>query len=312
MSFDLLDYIELGQHPQPDELTAALKRLFMALRQVSDAPDWAAPVETYMAEARRLIGHGTVTGWNAAGALFVGHALTSALAVKGRPGGLIILGFVLQLSMTEAQWQGYLHAMKADKGPATGADSDVLRVGDFPRVILEYLFKRSERDILRSLYQGTRQAIDSAAQQAMKDATDFADWQARLGVLAAYLTLRRWMPLRVNAPQAEGQDASARIELQQDEAGRTAGGQFVPPPQDDHPILAWLFDATEIEALHRREAYAAECFAHLFTAHFGGMITEAHQQEVAAEYARRAAQSKLDARQWLALGKSRFESAPYL
>ncbi|MBI2732945.1 MAG: hypothetical protein HYX44_06520, partial [Aquabacterium sp.] len=107
-------------------------------------------------------------------------------------------------------------------------------------------------------------------------------------------------------------DQGGRIELQAGPEGQVEGGRFVAPPQEDHPILSWLFSPEEIDTLHRREAYAAECFAHLFTSHFGGMITPQHQQEVAEDYARRAAENRLDARQWLALGKSRFEIAPYV
>jgi hypothetical protein len=50
----------------------------------------------------------------------------------------------------------------------------------------------------------------------------------------------------------------------------------------------------------------------LYTAVMSGDISPEHQKKVADEYARRVAISKLDARQWLALGKSRFEIAPYI
>lgn len=309
MPFDLLNYIQLEDHPQPDELTAAFKSLFMALRQAPDAQAWAPAIDTYMAQAQSLIGQGLLHGWNAAGAMFVGQSLAAGLRANGREGGLRILGFVIQLSMSEAQWAAAQQVMKADR--ANAQDSAVLRVADFPRTVLEYLFKHSDRDILREIYTGARFAIDDAAQSAMKDATSFEDWQARLGVLAAYLTLRRWLPLKVKAEGAS-EDHGGRIELQAGADGQVEGGRFVAPPQEDHPILAWLFSAEEIENLHRREAYAAECFAHLFASHFGGMITPEHQKEVAEDYARRAADNRLDARQWLALGKSRFEIAPYL
>lgn len=309
MPFDFLNYIQLNDHPQPDELTGAFKSLFMALRQAPDAEAWRPAIETYMAQAQSLIGQGLLHGWNAAGALFVGQSLAAGLRANGRDGGLRILGFVIQLSMSEAQWAAAQQAMKADRAGAQ--DSTVLRVADFPRTVLEYLFKRSDRDILREIYQGARFAIDGAAQSAMKDATSFEDWQARLGVLAAYLTLRRWLPLKVKAEGAS-EDQGGQIELQAGPDGNVETGRFVAPPQDDHPILAWLFNQDEVDTLHRREAYAAECFAHLFASHFGGLITPAHQQEVAEDYARRAAENRLDARQWLALGKSRFEIAPYL
>lgn len=285
MAFDLLNYIQLEDHPQPDELTSAFKSLFMALRQAPDAAAWTPAIDAYMAQVHALIGQGLLHGWNAAGALFVGQSLTAGLTAKGRDGGLRILGFVIQLSMSEAQWAAAQHAMKAEGADAPG--SAVLRVADFPRTVLEHLFKRGERDILREVYMGARFAIDGAAQSAMKDAASFEDWQARLGVLAAYLTLRRWLPLKVKAEDASDDQA-------------------------DHPMLSWLFNSKEINTLHQREAQATECFNHLFSSHFGGMITPQHQQEVAEDYARRAAENRLDTRQWLALGKSRFEIAPYV
>lgn len=308
MRFDLLNYIQLEDHPQPDELTNAFRRLFVALRQAPEVADWSAAIETYMVEAKGLIGLGLLHGWNAAGALFVGEALAAGLRAKGREGGLRILGFVIQLSMSEAQWQGAQQAMKADR--PGGEESAVLRVADFPRTVLEYLFKRGDRDLLREIYQGARFAIDDAAQNAMHEATSFENWQARLGVLASYLTLRRWLPLKVKAEGAP--EEGGRIELQLGQHGDVETGRFVAPPQEVHPMLAWLFNAEEINTLNQHEAFAAECFAHLFTSHFSGMLTAERQKELAEEYGQRAAQSRLDARQWLALGKSRFEIAPCL
>lgn len=238
--FDLLNYIQLEDHPQPDELTDAFRRLFMALRQAPEVADWSAAIDAYMVEAKGLIGLGLLHGWNAAGALFVGEALAAGLRAKGCEGGRRILGFVIQLSMSEAQWQGAQQAMKADR-PA-GEKSAVLRVADFPLTALEYLFKRSDRDLLREIYQGARFAIDGAAQNAQREAGSDEDRQARLGVLAAYLTLRHWLPLKVKAEDA-------------------------PPPQEVHPMVSWLFNAEEIDILNRHEALAAESFAHLFTSH---------------------------------------------
>ncbi|HEX5357396.1 MAG TPA: hypothetical protein VFW93_14375 [Aquabacterium sp.] len=274
MSFDLLNYIELAAHPQPDELTQALRRLFMALRQAADAPAWTDAVDVYMTDARRLTGSGLLHGWNAAGALFVGEALYAGLRTKGLVGGQPILGYLIQLSMTEAQWQATRQTMQT--APANAQGGQVLRVADFPRTWLEHLFKRGEREILRGIYQGAYQAIHDATQEAMVGPVDLASWQARLGILAACLTLRRWLPL-----------------------------------QPGHAMLTWLFNAEEIDRIQQQEAQAEALFGHLFAAHFGGMITAEHQQEVAQQYAQRLAEDPVQAAQWRQDGQSRFEVAPY-
>lgn len=287
MSFDLLNYIQLDDHPQPDELTRALRQLFMAVRQATDVTAWRTAIDTYMTEAKRQTGTGLLHGWNAAGTLFVGEALAAGLRAKGPDGGKSILGFVIQLSMSEAQWKATQQAIQADAAGAGAAT--VLRVADFPSTVMEHLFKRGEREILREIYLGARFAIDGVAQSAMREASSFEDWQAHLGVLATYLTLRNWLPL---VAKAEGDAA--------------------PPLQGVHPMLTWLFNAEEISELHQHELSAADFFSHLFSSHVNGMITAERQKDMAEEYAQRAAQDSRDAQQWLAEGKRRFELAPYL
>lgn len=290
MSFDLLNYLQLEDHPQPDDLTQAFKRLFMAQRQSADAASSHEAIDAYMAQVKAQIGTGVLHGWNAAGALFVGEALAAAWRAKGSEGGKAILGFVMQLSMSEAQWAMTQQAIQSD---AKAKDArEVLRVAHFPPTVLEHLFKRGERDILREIYQGTHGAIDAALQRAMHEPHNFEEWQAHLGVLAAYLTLRRWLPINASAESKESANSSTK-------------------PQR-HPMVAWLFNAAEISALEQQDTFAANCFSHLFDAHFGGLITQERQQEVAQDYAQRLAQDTLDAHRWLNEGKGRFEIAPYL
>jgi hypothetical protein len=223
---------------------------------------------------------------------------------------------VLQLSMTPLQWAEALKAMAAGAENGKAEDQDVLRLDRFPATVLNFLFKRGERDILREIFHGARQALDSAARQAMSSAGDFDSWSIDLGVMAAYLTLRRWLPLMIPLENNSEDDGAVRpagrIELQKTEDGDITGGRFIPPREEENPALVHLFQREEIDTLRRKEAYAAECFAHLFTSVTNGYISSQHQQKVADDYAQRAAISKLDARQWLALGKSRFEIAPYI
>ena len=136
--------------------------------------------------------------------------------------------------------------------------------------------------LLREIFRGVRYAIDDVAQRAMHDARDFDSWLADLALLATYLTMRRWLPV------------TGEVEREQNQ------------------ILGYLFERDEIETLRRKEAFAAECFAHLFTSVLSGCTTPEHQEQIAAEYHRREVESRLDARQWLALGKSRFQIAPYV
>lgn len=275
MRFDLLNYIELETHPQPEELTQALRRLFMALRQAADLPACTTAVDAYMTEARCFSGSGLIHGWNAAGALFVGESLYAGLHTKGQDGCKPILGLLLQVSMTEAQWQATSRAMQS--GAANGQNNKALRVADFPRALLEHLFKRSERELLRHLYQSAYQAIRDATQDAMQNPVDLASWQAQLSILATCLTMRRWLP-----------------------------------SQPGHPMLTWLFCAEEIDWLHQRETTAETIFGHLFAAHFGGMITAEHQQDMARQYAQHHADDPVQAEQWRSACLSRFEIAPYL
>jgi hypothetical protein len=309
MPVDLLRFLDpdlvfaLADSPQPEPVTASFGRLVAALQKAEDVNVWEHTMDGYMDKARIWITTGLIDGFSAASALFVGYALLAGYRASGREGGAHILGFVIQLSMSEAQWAVVMKAM-ADDGVG-GDDNHVLRIHQFPKTLLTHLIRRGKRDILREIYRIARLAIDNAARRAMRDADVFNSWLGDLAVLAAHLIMRHWLPLMI--PAAGAAEQGGKIELFED-----GGGRYIKPPQDENPILVHLFERDEIETLHRKEAYAAECFAHLFASVAGGYVTPEHQQEMAEEYTRRATESRIDARQWLALGKSRFEIAPYL
>jgi len=309
---DLLRFINREKSPQPHTVTTAYGRLIAVLREASDSKACQLVLNEHLADISRWITTGVVDGINAAAALFVCHSLLAANQALGREGGLRISGFVLQLSMSPLQWAEALKVMSAGRENGGEDDQDVLRLDRFPTAVLDFLFKRGESDILREIFHGARQALDTAARQAMSNAKDYDSWSVDLAVMAAYLTLRKWLPLMIPLEDDGAARPTGRIELSKAANGDLAGGRFIPPPEQENPVLVHLFPREEIDALHRKEAYAAECFAHLYTAVMSGDISPEHQKKVADEYARRVAISKLDARQWLALGKSRFEIAPYI
>jgi hypothetical protein len=309
MTVNLLRYMESEPSPQPEVVTATFKRLCTRLRD-ADSLGWEKAIHDHIAETRDWITTGLVDGINAGGAVFVAHALQAGYRALGREGGARVLGWVLQLSLTQAEWAGALKAMAAgEAGGRSEEADDVLRLGGFPTQLLGSLVRRGQHDILRELFR-TRLEIDDVARRAMEGAHDFESWVGDLAVLAAYLTARRWLPLRVAIDGAT--DRRGEIELHTTDGGGITGGRFVPPEEMENPILAQLFESSDIQTLHRKEAYAAECFAHLFTSVVSGFVTTEHQHKACVEYAARASQSRIDAREWLALSKSRFEVAPYL
>ncbi len=206
----------------------------------------------------------------------LGEAAAKPIIIKikafGREGGLRILGFVIQLTMNEAQWAEALKAMSADRVGGDDNDKEVLRIDQFPGTVLAFLVKKGEFDILREIFRLVRLSIDGVARRAMLNARNFDRWIEDLVLLMAYLTMHRWLPLTLET-DGVAEESGSRIEL------NTAGGGR---------------------------------FAHLFASVLGEHITPKHQQNMAKEYTRRETESRLDARQWLALGKSRFEIAPYI
>ena len=309
MSVELRRLIDLEESLQPDPVTVAFRGLCTTLGSADQPGTWNHVLKTNALQTRGWITTGILHGFNAVGALFVDHALSAAYSTLGREAGLRILGFVFQLSLSEAEWSQNLEAFAAD-GVAFEADRGVLRLGRFPDTVLAYLARRGNREILRELFLGSSRTIEGVARAAMRDAPDFDTWTEDLSILAAHLAMRRWLRLRV-----DGQD---RSEVERESQPATAvddahsGGRFSMPPQDENPLLTQLIERAEIDELHRKEAFAAECFAHLFSAVLCGCVTADYQQSTAEEYVRRATANRLDARQWLALGKSRFQLAPYL
>jgi hypothetical protein len=145
----------------------------------------------------------------------------------------------------------------------------------------------------------------------MRDAKTFDEWHGHLLLLAAHFSLRRLMPLTIPA-DSESEQRAGQIRLTADVDGNFTGAHFVAPSQIDNPWLKHLFNSEEVQQLKRKEAYASECFAHLFTSLAMERISEEGQEKQKAELQERSEVSRLDAREWLARSKAKFEAAPYL
>lgn len=303
-----MSFLVLEPASQPEWMTEQLRAILRPLTDVHTEEAWMREVADLREKTETWIGAGTLTGPAAAPTLFLVHALEAAWAAEGKAGAAIVLGFAIQMTLSNDDWSRFLAATEANGASGDGADDGPLRIGLFPARLLDYLIKRRRLSIIRELYRLVHPSVDGLARRAMRESRDFDAWISDLANLAAHLVMRRWLPLTI----AEESAGPGKIELFAGDDSEIVGGRFVAPPHTDNPFLAHLFDEAEILTLHRREAYAAECFAHLYSSVMAEWTTSKHQDEMTAEYHRRMAQSSLDARQWAALGKSRFKLAPYI
>jgi hypothetical protein len=306
---ELTAYFDLAKAEQPNWLTEEFSSLCRILSNAHADDAWFHGVRAFRAQVDYWVTTGKIAGNSAASVLFIADALEVARAADGGAGGYTVLGYVLELTLSQAQWSNFLKVAAADGVVSGEGDDEPMRLPRFHDQVLIHFAKRARFAVIRDLYRLVRFRIDEIARRAMRSAKDFDSWVGDLALLAAHLTLRRWLPL---TEDKEGESGGGTIEIAMGNDGNATGARYVGRPQIDLAILAKLFDSQEIQTLHRKEAYAAECFAHLFNSIYSGCVTEDHQKELYEEYHRRAEQDWVGARQWLALGKSRFTIAPYL
>lgn len=307
MALDLQEFLETEHPAQADWATECIGGFIRAILSDRERQIWPAALGGFRAEIVERIKSGDARSETAGSLLFVADAIESAHEVVAGSLPFAVASFAMQLSLTDAQWAEFLQALakdRPDQPPAKG-DQTPLRLAGFADAVLAYMARRGERETIRRIYFRIRDRIEGLARTTISAPTDFVSWRLALAVLVAHLTERRRVPLTVPVSDSQG---GGEIVI----AADGSGGQFIPPPEVDHPALAQLFSPEEIKMLHRREAYAAECFAHLFSAVFGGYVTEERQAELHAEFARQATVNRLDAKQSLLLMKTRFEAAPWL
>ena len=308
---DLRSYLHDFAVVHPDWFDAELLQL-RAFGEARDAEAWSATLDGLRARLDAAIVAGRVGGTTAGAIAGIPDVLEAAWRGEGRDGGTFVLGHLLQITLTDAQWQQFLAASGtpgAGGAPETGG-AGPLRLGGFLDAVMIHCLRRQRLALPRALYFQVYERIDALARDAMNRPADFDSWHAALVRLAAHLSLRRLLPKTIGASPG---DPPVEVPEPAPEPApwEHSAAHFDPGPRKDHPLLGLLFSPEEIHHIHRKEAYAAECFAHLYTAIMSGDVSEAAQARVAAEYACRVAVDRLEARQWHARQRAMFEAAPY-
>jgi len=257
----------------------------------------------YRTDIHERILQGQLGSRDAAGALFVADALQIGAEQSDKKAAFLALGYVMQLSMTLAQWDEALVAMKQDGVGDEGSPEPQLRLLDFPESVKRTWFKHQELDALRRLHLIVRDRVEPMVDDLLTKPQTMAAWHGEIALLLCYLGTRHFVSLTVRTDPDDGHKPTIVI--------GEGTGKFVAPPSEDHPILRHLFTPEEIKEQHRKEAFAAEYFAHGFTTLLAGHATAEGQAALMEEYRKRVDQSKLDARQWLSEAKSKLFIAPY-
>lgn len=315
MTADLGAFLNIGEWSEPEWLVEEWQRLLQGLQGTLNDDTCGPVLAEFATSVDSWVADGRISGHCAGTVMFVAVALRVAHEAEGPGGVATVLGYLTQLTLSDEQWSQFCKAFNQDTGASAGESEDGLRrmtLHELPFKLLLHFFNRGRLAFLKMLFVQVYEGIGPIARNAMKELQDFAEWYRGLTLLAAHLTMRRHLPLTIDANANDEAPHAGRIELFVDENQAFTGGRFVAPPQVTNPLVEALFDPAEIADLNRHEAYAAECFAHLFTAFNLGLISEEGQAKKLSEFAAREATDRLDARQWLAFGKSRFEIGPYL
>lgn len=309
---DLKKMLRFEEPSQQDWLTFEFSKLRERLFAVSSAEDneWHDLVSEFRSQTEHWITSGRLDEGAAAFTLFVSDALTAARLAEGQLGGNTVLGYVQQMELSLEQWRMFVDAVYSSNNKALKEASRPTCLPQFPEHVMRHFLKQNRTSFIREIYKLLHYGIDKKAHQAARSALNFEEWAGDLALLAARLIMLQWVPLKRRASEVENNER--KIQLLVDEEGNLRGGRYVGTPTEDLPHLVEIFGSKQIEELNKKLAYSSECFAHLFASVAGDNITEIKQTKIAEEYKEFEKTDKLAARQWLALGKSRFEIAPYI
>lgn len=297
------EFLQVEQGRTPDWLQQRLGGLLAVLAPDRTTAGWPEATGQFRADVHEAICQGRLGSRDAAGALYIADTLEVGAALPDKKAAFLALGYVIQLSLSDAQWQEAISAMRQDDAKFGDEPADQLQLSRYPEQLKRTLFKHGEFDALRQLFLLVRDRIEPMVDDLLTQPQDLAQWHRQIALLLSYLGVRHFVSLTIRSDPNDGHEPTIHI------AGDE--GKFVAPPSEDHPILAHLFTPEDIKLQHRKEAFAAEYFAHGFTTLLSESASAQGQAEQAAEYAHRLAQDKLDARQWLADRKSKLFIAPF-
>jgi hypothetical protein len=279
-SFDVVDFV-YGETVDEKWARAWAARLFDELSEpevVQNHLNWQNAVDEHREDVDVQLQHGEIqnTG-TAAPTWFVLDLLQVAgdgddSAFRG-----FILGYVLQIALSDRLWQEIIHIP-----PDRAEDSDAQRVtlSTFPWAILPVLFRRRKFVVLTNLYALIRDRIKTLRVECIEGSASYELWLHSLVKLSIALRERHYVPIQ-------------------------SGSEW-------HPVAQMIFTPERLTQERRDEAFFAEQFAHLATSILQRRREPDFLARVTREFEAVPPDARLQARQDLRLMRSRLELPLYV